>query len=61
MEYGKIDGKFYMEAQGIVVERDPYYLDYCVRFADGTEDWFLPKYLRKITINGRKGNLKNEN
>lgn len=44
---GQNDGKFYRNVPAIIIERDPYFLDYNVRFADGTEDWILPEYLRK--------------
>lgn len=44
---GENDGKFYKNVPAIIIERDPYYLDYNVRFNDGTEDWILPKHLRK--------------
>ena len=30
--------KFYKNKPAIIVERDPYYKDYCVRFKDGSED-----------------------
>ena len=44
---GQTDGKFYKDVPAIIIERDPYYKDYHVKFKDGTEDWILPKYLRK--------------
>ena len=44
---GKKDGKFYKNKPGIVIERDIYYKDYCVKFEDGTEDWFEQDNLRK--------------
>ena len=31
-----------------VIERDPYFKDYHIRFEDGSEDWLLPKYLLKL-------------
>lgn len=45
--YGKINGKFYENISGRIMECDPYYKDYLIKFKDGTEDWVLPQYLRK--------------
>ena len=44
---GQTDGKFYNNVPAIIIERDPYYMDYHIKFKNGTEDWILPKYLRK--------------
>lgn len=44
---GQNNGKFYKNIPAIIIERDPYYCDYNVQFKDGTEDWILPRYLRK--------------
>ena len=44
---GQNDGKIYKNVPAKIIERDPYYLDYHVQFKDGTEDWILPKDLRK--------------
>lgn len=44
---GEINGKYYYNKSAIILECDPYFRDYHVRFKDGTEDWILPKYLRK--------------
>ena len=44
---GESNGKFYKNVLAIIVERDPYYKDYHVRFKDGTEDWLLPEHIRK--------------
>lgn len=33
---------------GIVIEKDYYYKDYCVKFEDGTEEWFEETDLEKI-------------
>ena len=44
---GQNDGKFYRNVPAIIIERNPYFLDYNVRFKDGTEDWILPEYLHK--------------
>ena len=46
---GEIDGKVYRNKIAKVIERDPYYKDYLVRFEDGTEDWLLPKHIQKLT------------
>ncbi len=45
--YGQVDGKIYINEEAIVIERDPYFKDYLVKFEDGTEDWIKPKYLQK--------------
>lgn len=44
---GENDGTFYRNIPAIIIERDPYYLDYLVKFKDGTEDWVESQYLRK--------------
>ena len=44
---GQNNGKIYKNVAAKIIERDPYYKDYLVEFKDGTEDWVLPKYLRK--------------
>lgn len=44
---GLNDGKIYKNVSAKVIERDPYYKDYLVKFEDGTEDWITPKYLQK--------------
>lgn len=44
---GQNAGKFYKNIPAIIIERDPYYGDYLVKFKDNTEDWIKPKYLRK--------------
>lgn len=51
---GQNDGKFYRHESAIIIERDPYFLDYHIRFKDGTEDWILPEYLRKPYTRKRK-------
>ena len=58
---GLKSGKYYKNVPAIVVERDPYFLDYLVRFKNGTEDWVSPKYLRKPYSRKKKGYKKNEN
>ncbi len=52
--YGEKSGKFYNNKSAIIVERDPYFKDYLVRFTDNSEDWILPKYLRKPYERKRK-------
>ena len=52
---GENTGKFYKNVPATIVECDPYYKDYCVRFKDGTEDWILPKDLRKPYTRKIKG------
>ncbi len=44
---GEKNGKFYKNVPAKILERDPYYLDYHVKFKDGTDDWLLPKHIRK--------------
>ncbi len=51
---GKSDGKYYDNQLAIILERDPYYLDYHVKFKDGTEDWFSPKYLQNPLLEGKE-------
>ena len=36
---GKCNEKEYINQTAIVINRDPFFLDYNVRFEDGTEDW----------------------
>lgn len=45
--YGENDGKFYNNISAIIIERDPFYQDYLIKFKDGTEDWVQEKCLRK--------------
>lgn len=59
---GENDGKIYINRTAIILERDPYYMDYHVKFKDGVDDWILPKYIRKpYARNKRKGKRKYEN
>lgn len=44
---GQNNGKYYKNKPAIILERDSFFYDYHVKFNDGTEDWILPKYLRK--------------
>ena len=37
--FGKNNKKYYFERKGIIICRDPFFLDYNVKFEDGTEDW----------------------
>lgn len=43
---GEDSGKKYRNVPAIIIERDPYYKDYHVRFKDGTTDWLLPEHIR---------------
>lgn len=52
---GQNNGKVYKNAVATVIERDPYFKDYLVRFKDNTEDWILPKDLRKPYERKKKG------
>lgn len=45
---GKCNGKEYKDEVAIVINRDPFFLDYNVRFEDGTEDWLEEECLRKF-------------
>ena len=45
---GKCNDTEYKNKIGIVICRDPYYLDYNIRFIDGSEDWLDAKYLEKL-------------
>lgn len=54
---GQDNGKYYDKELAIILERDPYFKDYHIRFKDGTEDWILPKYLRKPYAR-KKGNKR---
>ena len=51
---GQNYGKVYKNVPARIIERDPYFLDYLVRFKDGTEDWILPEDLRKPYSKKRK-------
>ena len=55
---GKNEGKFYNNLPGIIIERDPYFLDYHVKFKDGTEDWLEPKCLRRPYSKNKKRRSK---
>ncbi|HJJ19347.1 MAG TPA: hypothetical protein OIM61_08940 [Clostridiaceae bacterium] len=54
--FGKCNNKLYQDAIGTVICRDPYYLDYNIRFEDGTEDW-----LDGICLVKYEGVMENEN
>ncbi len=44
---GEIDGKIYENVLAVIIERDAYFKDYLVKFADGTQDWILEQNLKK--------------
>lgn len=46
--HGKCNDKHYRNVKGTVISRDPYYLDYNIKFDDGTEDWIDGIYLKKL-------------
>lgn len=52
---GQNNGNFYNNIPATIIERDPYFKDYHVKFKNGTDDWILPKYLRKPYEQTRKG------
>lgn len=54
---GQNNGKYYYNELAVVIERDSYFKDYHLKFRDGTEDWVLPKYLRKPYAR-KKGNKR---
>lgn len=45
---GKCNGKIYKNQTAIVINRDPFFMDYNVRFKDGTEDWLEGECLKKF-------------
>lgn len=45
---GKCNGKEYINQTAIVINRDPFFGDYNIRFEDGTEDWLDEEYLEKV-------------
>lgn len=44
---GENKGKFYNNVPGVIIERDPYFKDYHVKFINGTEDWLLKDSLKE--------------
>lgn len=52
---GKKNGKFYATVLATVIEKDPFFKDYHVKFNDGTEDWLDAKCLKKLFSSYRKG------
>lgn len=59
--YGEENRTFYKNEKGVIVERDPYYKDYLVRFKNGKEDWFSAENIRKpYSRKTRKRRAKNE-
>ena len=56
--FGKCNNRLYQNKIAIIICRDPYYLDYNIKFEDGTEDWIDGKFLRKFEgENGNEDNL----
>ena len=51
--FGKENGTFYKNKLAKVICRDPFFLDYNIKFPDGTEDWINGIYLKKV-----KGEIK---
>ena len=51
--FGKENGTFYKNKLAKVICRDPFFLDYNIKFADGTEDGINGIYLKKV-----KGEIK---
>ena len=45
---GKCNGKKYINQTAIVINRDPFFMDFNVRFENGTEDWLDKECLEKI-------------
>lgn len=45
---GKMNNDRYNNRIAIVICRDPFYLDYNIRFEDGSEDWIDEEYLKKV-------------
>lgn len=45
--FGKNNNDLYRNELAFIICKDPYYKDYNVRFANGTEDWISEKYLNK--------------
>jgi len=45
---GKKNGKTYSNELGRIIEYDVFYKDYNVVFSNGTDDWFIAKYLKKV-------------
>lgn len=59
---GKKEGRYYYKKRGVIICRDPYYMDYNVKFIDGKEDWFDEIYIKKIGRRKNKnGNKKHKN
>lgn len=52
--FGEECGKFYKNKLAIIIQQDPYYKDYLVRFENGNEDWILSKYIKKPYQDERK-------
>ena len=54
--FGEVEGKYYKCRTAYIVERDPYYKNYLVKFKDGTEDWISPEFMHKP--NSKKEQVK---
>lgn len=45
---GKCNGNIYINEIATVINRDPFFMDYNIRFKDNTEDWLDEDYLKKL-------------
>lgn len=52
---GKVSEKRMLK-YGIIIEKDYYYKDYCIRFENDKEEWFSEKDIIKIVKNGGSRN-----
>jgi hypothetical protein len=52
--FGKERGTYYKNRIAKIICRDPFFLDYNIKFIDGTEDWINGKYLKKFEEEGEK-------
>jgi len=55
---GKMFNKFYYKSKGKVINRDPYFKDYCVKIDKGINDWFDEECLHKMRQRGKKNEGK---
>jgi len=53
---GKMYNKLYYKCSGKVINRDPYFMDYCVKLDNGIVEWFDEECLYKM----RQRRKKNE-
>ena len=51
---GEFYGTKYENELATIIERDPYYKDYLVKFNNETEDWILPRYIKRQYQTERK-------